>query len=299
MHLSGVLFFPVTPFDARGSIDTAVLAEHLRRGLAHGPGGVFAACGTGEFAALTEAEHAAVVEVAVEAADGAVPVVAGAGGPFGTALRQAAAAAELGADGLLVMPPYLAEGPPRGLLDYVAALGSASGLPMIVYQRGGVVLDPAQAVALARIPGVTGIKDGSGDIDRMARIVHAVRREAGTDFTFFNGLPTAELTQPAYRGLGVELYSSAAFCFVPELAAAFARALADGDPLAGRLLDGFYSPLSELRCTVPGYAVSLVKAAVRLRGLDVGPVRAPLVEPAAAHLAELERVIKTGLELLP
>ncbi|NUP01058.1 MAG: 5-dehydro-4-deoxyglucarate dehydratase, partial [Nonomuraea sp.] len=92
MNLSGVLFFPVTPFDADGALDEQLLAEHIRRGLGHGPGGVFVACGTGEFSALSEAEHARAVQVAAEVVGGRVPLFAGAGGPIGAALNQARAA---------------------------------------------------------------------------------------------------------------------------------------------------------------------------------------------------------------
>ncbi|TKK77081.1 5-dehydro-4-deoxyglucarate dehydratase, partial [Herbidospora galbida] len=86
MNLSGVLFFPVTPFDADGRVAEDVLAEHLRRGLDHGPGAVFAACGTGEFTSLSEEEHARVVAVAAGQTAGRVPLFAGAGGPLGSAL---------------------------------------------------------------------------------------------------------------------------------------------------------------------------------------------------------------------
>jgi 5-dehydro-4-deoxyglucarate dehydratase len=290
MRLSGVLFFPVTPFDSRGELAEDVLAQHVGQGLEHGPGGVFVACGTGEYPSLSEEEHARAVRVAVRTSAGTVPVIAGAGGPLGAARNQARAAKDAGADGLLLMPPYLAQGPADGLIAYVREI-AAIGLPVIVYQRGPLVLDPETAVALARIPGVTGIKDGLGDIDRIQRIVLAVRGEVGSEFTFFNGLPTAELTMPAYRGLGVELYSSAVFCFAPEIA----KAYLNGDE---RLLTEFYAPLVRLRSKVPGYAVSLVKAGVRLRGLDVGPVRPPLVEPTPEHLEELSRLVKSGLELV-
>lgn len=77
--LSGVLFFPVTPFTAIGTVDAESLAEHLRRGLAAGAGGVFAGCGTGEFHALDVGEYRRVVHTAVEVTGGAVPVFAGAG----------------------------------------------------------------------------------------------------------------------------------------------------------------------------------------------------------------------------
>ncbi|MEV5553372.1 5-dehydro-4-deoxyglucarate dehydratase [Nonomuraea wenchangensis] len=287
MNLSGVLFFPVTPFDAEGRLAEAVLAEHIGRGLEHGPGGVFAACGTGEFSALSEAEHERVIRVAADVVRGRAPLFAGAGGPLGAALSQARAAREAGADGLLLMPPYLAQGPGHGFRAYVEAV--AAELPVIVYQRGSVVLEPEAVVELAGVPGVIGLKDGLGDIDRMQRTVLAVR-ETHPDFLFFNGLPTAELTMPAYRGIGVELYSSAVFAFAPEIA----KAYLNGDE---RLLTEFYAPLVRLRGKVPGYAVALVKAGVRLRGLDAGPVRPPLVDVTEEHLAELEALIKTGLEL--
>ncbi|MEV0150093.1 MULTISPECIES: 5-dehydro-4-deoxyglucarate dehydratase [unclassified Nonomuraea] len=288
MNLSGILFFPVTPFDAAGRLAEEVLAEHIRRGLAHRPGGVFVACGTGEFPALSEAEHEAAVQVAVKTARGEAPVVAGAGGPLGSALRQARAARDAGADGLLLMPPYLAVGPREGFTAYVRAI--AEVLPVIIYMRGSVVLSPEQVVELARIPGVVGLKDGLGDIDLIQRIVLAVRREIGPDFAFFNGLPTAELTMGAYRGIGVELYSSAVFAFAPEIATAFLAG-------AGDLLTEFYEPLVRLRSKVPGYAVSLVKAGVRLTGLDAGPVRPPLVDAAPEHVAELEELIRRGREV--
>ncbi|MFE3449251.1 5-dehydro-4-deoxyglucarate dehydratase [Nonomuraea sp. NPDC059194] len=289
MKLSGVLFFPVTPFDGEGALAEDVLAEHLGRGLRHDPGAVFVACGTGEFSALSQDEHARAVQVAVEVVRGAVPVLAGAGGPLGLALAQARAARQAGADGLLLMPPYLAHGSKAGFTAYVRAV--AAELPVIVYQRGPVVLDPADVVELARVPGVIGLKDGLGDVDRMQRTVLAVRREIGPGFAFFNGLPTAELTMPAYRGLGVELYSSAVFAFAPEIAKAYFA----GDE---RLLTEFYAPLVELRSKAPGYAVSLVKAGLRLRGLDVGPVRAPLTDLTPEHEAELDLLIKTGLSLV-
>ena len=75
-QLSGVLFFPVTPFSCGGEIDLDVLRKHLEQGMAAGPGGVFAACGTGEFHALNAAESTQVVETAVQVVAGHVPVFA-------------------------------------------------------------------------------------------------------------------------------------------------------------------------------------------------------------------------------
>ncbi|WP_026877637.1 5-dehydro-4-deoxyglucarate dehydratase [Jiangella gansuensis] len=295
MKLDGVLFFPVTPFDETGAVDAGLLAAHVKAGLSHGPGAVFAACGTGEFHALDIDEYETVVAAAVGAVGGAVPVFGGAGGALPHAMECARRARTAGADGLLVLPPYLVNGPADGLVAYVEALAAATELPLVLYQRSGVRFAPSTVVRLAKLPEVVGFKDGLGDLDLMQRIVLAVRAEVGEDFMFFNGMPTAEQTQAAYRAIGVPLYSSAVFCFAPQLSVAFHRAISTGDEARRtRLLAEFFQPLVELRDQVPGYAVALVKAGVRLRGLDVGGVRPPLVDPSEAHLARLRELIEAA-----
>ncbi|MEV4175322.1 5-dehydro-4-deoxyglucarate dehydratase [Nonomuraea sp. NPDC049709] len=297
MRLDGVLFFPVTPFGPGGDLAEPALARHVAEGVAAGAGGVFAACGTGEFNALDLEEYTRVVATSVTATAGRVPVFAGAGGPLPTARSIARAAAAQGADGLLLMPPYLVTGPASGLVRYVREVAEVGGLPVVIYQRGTARFTPEAVAELARVPNVVGFKDGLGDFDLLQRIILTVR-QVTEDFTFFNGLPTAELTVPAYRGLGVSLYSSAVFAYAPEIALAFHKAVTGGDEvLVQRLLTGFYLPLVQLRDLVPGYAVALVKAGVRMRGLEVGGVRAPLVDPTTEHLATLERIIATGLEI--
>ncbi|MFI6206762.1 5-dehydro-4-deoxyglucarate dehydratase [Streptomyces sp. NPDC051041] len=296
---SGPLFFPVTAYGPDGALDLDAYRAHVRRGVEAGAAAVFACCGTGEFHALTPEEFERCVRAAVEAAEGRVPVVAGAG--YGTALavRYARLAEAAGADGLLALPPYLVLAGQEGLLRHYREVAAATSLPVIVYQRDNAVFTPRTVVGLARTDGIIGLKDGLGDLDLMQRIVSAVRTEAPGDFLYFNGLPTAEQTQLAYRGIGITLYSSAVFCFAPDLALAFHRALNTGDEAtAHRLLDGFYRPFAELRAQGRGYAVALVKAGVRLRGLDVGEVRPPLHEPTEDHVEQLARLIERGDALL-
>ncbi|HEV7628384.1 MAG TPA: 5-dehydro-4-deoxyglucarate dehydratase [Streptomyces sp.] len=302
-RLDGLLFFPVTAYGPDGALDLEAFRTHVRRGIDEGAGAVFACCGTGEFHALTPQEFRDCVAVAVDEARGRVPVVAGAG--YGTALacQFAALAEEAGADGLLAMPPYLVVPSQEGLLRHYTVLAESTGLEVIVYQRDNVLFAPSTVVQLARTPGIIGLKDGHGDLDLMQRIISAVRTELSEQeadaFRYFNGLPTAEQTGLAYRSLGVTLYSSAVFCFAPEIALAFHRALTEGDDATvNLLLDRFFRPLVELRDKGRGYAVSLVKAGVRLRGLDVGEVRPPLTEPTPAHVKELSELIESGLALV-
>ncbi|MEV6794783.1 5-dehydro-4-deoxyglucarate dehydratase [Streptomyces sp. NPDC051320] len=299
-RLDGLLFFPVTAYGPDGAIDLDAFRLHVRRGIDDGAAAVFACCGTGEFHALAPEEFGAVVAAAVEESAGRVPVVAGVG--YGTALavQYANLAEQAGADGLLAMPPYLVVADQDGLLRHYTELATATALDVIVYQRDNAVFTPETVVALARVEGIIGVKDGHGDLDLLQRIISAVRTELpGRDFLYFNGLPTAELTAPAYRAIGVTLYSSAVFCFAPDIALAYFRALRSGDDaLVNRLLDGFYRPLVELRNRGRGYAVSLVKAGVRLGGLDVGEVRAPLSEPSAPHVKALTEIIEHGRAVL-
>lgn len=301
MNFDGVLFFPVTPFAADGTVDVDVLREHISSRLPFRPGAVFAACGTGEFHALGIDEIRTVVTAAVEVvatAAGKVPVVAGAGGPLGHALAAARAAEEAGADALLVLPPYLVNGPVDGLVAYIEAIGAASSLPVIVYHRGNAKFTAEAITELAANPKVIGFKDGMGDVGLAQEIVTAVKARGRTGFLLFNGLLTAELSQGAYRGLGIPLYSSAAFAMAPEIATAYYNAYMDGDEQRrDALLEGFYAPLVRLRDQTPGFGVSLIKAGLRLAGLPVGSVRPPLTDPTEEQLVELKAILAKGHEL--
>ncbi len=296
---NGLLFFPVTPYQSDGEVDLAELAEHVKRGVDAGAGGVFVACGTGEFSALEPDEYRAVVAAAVETVAGRLPVFAGAGGPVYTARRFADRAKDGGADGILLLPPYLTEATGEGLVDYVRA-ATREDLPAIVYNRANARFAEDSAVAVSRLPQVIGFKDGAGDLDLMIRIVRAVQ-DAGTSesFFFFNGMPSAEVTQRAYRAIGVPLYSSAAFAFAPRVALAYYNALERDDQATLDALErSFYHPLARLRAKGTGYAVSLIKAGVELAGHPCGGVRPPLTAVRPEHREELAGILAAGLDAL-
>ncbi|MGI5371831.1 5-dehydro-4-deoxyglucarate dehydratase [Streptomyces iakyrus] len=291
----GVLSFPLTTFREDGRLDLDAYRAYLTDRLATAPGAVFPACGTGEFFSLDEDEYRAVVEATVEIADGRLPVVAGIGYGWAQAARFARIAEEAGADALLVLPHYLVAAPQDGLVAQLEHIAARTRLPLIAYQRGQVAFTAESLKRIADIPNVVGLKDGHSDLDRLQRLTLA----APEDFLFFNGASTAEIQARAYATVGVPAYSSAVHAFAPEIANPFFTALKDGDDtVVTTLLREFYVPLVELRDRVPGYAVSLVKAAARLRGLPVGPVRAPLADPSAADLADLEKVLDHGLSLV-
>lgn len=291
----GVLSFPLTSFGEDGTLDLDAYRSYLTLQLSAEPGAVFPACGTGEFTALDEDEYREVVTAAVEAADGRVPVVAGIGYGWAQALRFARIAEEAGADAALVLPHYLVKAPQDGLVEQLRRIASGTRLPLIAYQRDQVSFTADGLRRIAEIPTVIGLKDGHSDLDRLQRLTLA----APEGFLFFNGAATAEIQARAYAAVGVPAYSSAVHAFAPEIARAFFGAFQEGHTARmDELLRGFYIPLVELRDRVPGYAVSLVKAAARLRGLPVGPVRAPLTDPGPDDLAELTKLLDHGLGLV-
>lgn len=290
--LTGILGFPVTPFTQAGDLDVHRLGTHLDDMLRASPGALFVACGTGEFASLTPDEHRTVVRTAVAHAAGAVPVVAGVGGGTRTAAEYLRSAEEAGADGALVLPPYLQVGPQEGLLAHYRELLGSTRLGLIPYQRSTAVFSPATVAELSRSEQVVALKDGHGDIELLQRVVTATRGR----LPLLNGMPTAETYARAYRAVGAGSYSSAVLAFAPAVAIAFHDAFRSGDEAAqDALLREFYVPLAELRDTTPGYAVSLVKAGLELTGRSAGPVRPPLAAVSPAHREELERVIERGL----
>lgn len=289
---TGLLSFPVTDFDEQGNFRPDTYVERLNWLAPYGASALFAAGGTGEFFSLTAQEYGQVIHTAVETCRGKVPIIAGAGGPTRTAIAYAQEAERLGAQGILLLPHYLTEASQDGLAAHVEAICSSvsSSFGVIIYNRGISKFTPETLVKLAdRCPNLIGFKDGIGDIDLMTRIY----RTMGDRFTYLGGLPTAELYAAPYKAMGVPVYSSAVFNFIPKTAMDFYKAVADDDHATiGRLLDDFFLPYLEIRNRKQGYAVSIIKAGARLVGHDAGPVRPPLTDLTEDECEQLHALIK-------
>jgi 5-dehydro-4-deoxyglucarate dehydratase len=285
----GLLSFPVTHFTKDFAFDEQAYREHIEWLLKHNPAGLFSAGGTGEFFSLTLPEFASVVSAGVQQANGRLPVVAGCG--YGTAIaKQFAQAADgAGADGLLLLPPYLVNSEPAGLMAHVEEVCASTGLGVIFYNRDNAILNESAIEKLCeRCPNLVGFKDGYGDIELMTRIYARL----GDRLTYIGGLPTAETFALPYLEMGVTTYSSAIFNFLPEFAQAFYAAVRrrDRQEVFKRLRD-FVLPYIEIRNRRKGYAVSIVKAGMRVIGRPAGPVRAPLTDLEEGEVDALTRLV--------
>jgi 5-dehydro-4-deoxyglucarate dehydratase len=290
---SGLFAFPVTHFDADGRFDETPYRASIGRNIDGGAAVLFAPGGTGEFFSLSLGEFKAVVRAAVEEAGGAVPVVAGAGYGTQAAIEFARATEEAGADGLLLFPPYLVRAAQEGLARHVEAVCLAVSIGVIVYNRDNAIYSAATLARLAeRCPNLIGFKDGFGDVEQLV----TVRQMLGDRLVCIGGMPTAEVFAVPSFAAGFTTCSSAVFNFIPKTAMRFYGAVRQGETATtDELLRKLYLPYIALRDRGRGYAVSIVKAGMRIVGLPAGPVRPPLVDLKPAEMKELETVLVGAL----
>jgi 5-dehydro-4-deoxyglucarate dehydratase len=285
---SGLLSFPVTPFDENDNFNPKAFANHLEYLSPYKIAGLIVAGGTGELFSLTPEEVVDVVKTA-RASQPNQPVIAGCGYGTKMAVEMAQKIQEAGGDGLLLLPHYLIGAPQQGIINRIRAVCQATDMGVIVYNRGQAVVSADSLARLAdECPNLIGFKDGTGDIDTVRRITLGL----GDRLSYIGGMPTHELYAQAMRGAGVDTYSSAVFNFVPETSLEFYAAFCAGDDAkCAKLLQDFYYPFAKVRDRMTGYAVSAIKAGVALRGFDTGPVRAPLTDLTSEEREMLQTVI--------
>ncbi|WP_341850185.1 5-dehydro-4-deoxyglucarate dehydratase [Sphingomonas natans] len=286
---AGLLSFPVTHFDENQQFIEGAYREHCAWLASYDVAGLFAAGGTGEFFSLTPTEVVTVVKAAAQEVKG-IPLLSGCGYGTAIAIEMAKGVEGAGADGILLLPPYLTNATQEGLEAHIEAVCKATGLGVIVYNRDNGIIDEDTLARLCdRNPNLVGFKDGVGDIELMMRVY----AKMGDRLTYVGGLPTAETFAPAYLEMGVTTYSSAIFNFMPEWALDFYAAVRarDTETIMNGLRD-FVIPYITLRNKGKGYAVSIVKAGMKVIGRDAGPVRLPLTDLNPAELAELAALIE-------
>ena len=290
--LTGVFGFPVTPLRKDLSLDLDALGRNVDEMAAYPFCGLVAAGGTGEVYSMSVDETERVVRMAVEAVDGRMPVVAGAGFNAVMGAEMARRAERAGADCLLVLPPYYTNAPEEGLFAYYEAIGKASALPMMVYSRDWAVFTPDQVARLAeRVPTLAAWKDGQGNGMRYQRIMQKV----GDRLAWFGGL--GDDCVPVYFAVGVQAYTSSISNVSPAVSLALADAGAKRDFVKlTDLMERFVHPIYALRERVKGYEVAVMKSAMEMLGMPAGPVRPPLENTRAKDLTDLHPIVEVYRE---
>ncbi|NKE59264.1 4-hydroxy-tetrahydrodipicolinate synthase [Lentzea sp. PSKA42] len=270
-----VLTAMVTPFDSRGEVDLAKAQELAKHLVDLGNDGLVVNGTTGESPTTTDREKAALITAVVEAVGDRATVVAGAG-TYDTAhsIHLVQQAGKAGAHGVLVVTPYYSRPPQEGLLAHFTAVADASELPVMLYDippRAVVPIEVDTLLRLAEHPRILAVKDAKGDLHAGSRVI------ASTDLAYYSGDDPLNLPWLSVGAVGfVSVIGHLAADRLRDMADAFAA----GDVVRAKEIHESLLPLLRPFRRVPG--VTYTKAALRLRGLDVGDPRLPLV-PAAAE----------------
>jgi 4-hydroxy-tetrahydrodipicolinate synthase len=281
MH--GIITATPTPFTPAGELDEECLRRLIEDFVAAGVHGISVGGSQGEFYALDHAERIRLIEVAVEAVRGRVPVYAGTGA---TSTREAItltqAAQTAGADVAMVITPYFIAPSPAELLSYYRAVAGATSLPVLIYTnppRTGVTISPDLWRDLAGIPNVAGIKDSSGDLSLVLGYL-------STGHSVFCGRDTLAF---AMLGHGAAGAISPAACVFPQLMVRMYEQFRAGQVDAARKTADLLVPLRQ--AWELGTFPVVIKEAMAMTGRDPGPARRPVTPLSPAARAALRDVV--------
>lgn len=295
VRLSGILVAVTTPFTADASaVDEEVLRSQVERLVGAGVHGLVPCGTTGEFTTLSPDEYRRVIELYVEAAAGRVPVVAGVGAlSTQGAIDLAQHAERVGADAVMVVPPFYDPLDFGTLKTFLTAVAEAITLPIVYYNvpgATGIRLSADEIAELGEIDGVDYLKDTSGDAvtvaDLLASRSDKIKAFNGWDTLTFFGLAS---------GAEASVWGTAGV--VPELAVELWQTLAEkGDVFAARELWKDLWAISSFLESV-NY-VAGVKAGLELIGHPAGPPRAP-IQPLPAEDRERFAEILAAAGVIP
>ncbi len=275
----------VTPFKD-GEIDEAALRALVREQVEAGVNGIVPCGSTGESATLDHAEHERVIAICIEEAAGRVNVIAGTGSnSTREAARLTAFARNAGADGALLISPYYNKPTQEGHVVHYREIAAAADLPLIIYNipgRTGVNMTPETIARIAEIPQVVGVKEASGSLDQVSRIIALT----GEDFTVLSGDDSLTLPMMAVGGKGVISVTSN---LLPRRFGELVRAAAGGDFARARAIHFELLPLMQALFLETNPIP--VKTALAVLGKIRDELRLPLTPMTAEPRARLERVL--------
>jgi 4-hydroxy-tetrahydrodipicolinate synthase len=286
----GVLPAIITPFKRNSAmgLDIQGLERNIEFLMSCGIHGIVPCGSTGESATLTFEEHEKVIQVTVDKVKGRIPVIAGTGSNnTSEAVRLTKAAKDIGADGVLVISPYYNKPNRAGLIKHYTKLADLD-IPVIMYNvpgRTGQNLEPDLVAELAQHPNIVAIKEASGNISQMSRIIEETQDD---EFSVISGDDNITIPIMALGGTGV---ISVAANVDPLRMVAMYEAMKEGDYQKALVLHYALSPL--FRSMFIDTNPIPVKKAVELLGMAGGPVRLPLDELDAKKTEELRKVLAT------
>ena len=281
MEIRGSIVALVTPMHADGAVDWDRLRKLVDWHVAEGTHAIVAVGTTGESATLGFEEHDLVIREVISAARGRVPVIAGTGAnSTEEAIRLTRDAKRDGADACLLVTPYYNKPTQEGLYQHYKAIAEAVDIPQILYNvpgRTACDMLPETVERLARISNIVGIKEATGNLER----IREIRERCGADFLIYSG---DDATAVEAMLMGADGDISVTANVVPRKMAALCEAALAGEAAQARSLDAEINTLHR-DLFVESNPIP-VKWALQQMGLIDSGIRLPLTQlsPAAQQV---------------
>ncbi|MEI4768523.1 4-hydroxy-tetrahydrodipicolinate synthase [Psychrobacillus sp. FJAT-51614] len=291
MNIGQVSTAMVTPFQNDGSIDykaTEKLIEHL---LSNGTDSLVVCGTTGESPTLSTDEKLKLIQFVVEKVNKRIPVIAGTGSNNTAASIELSLKAEaLGADALMIVTPYYNKPNQRGMIAHFKAIANATTLPIVVYNipgRSVVNLEPESIVELSKIPSIQIVKEASGSLDQMTKIL----ANTDDDFLVYSGDDSLTLPLLAIGGSGIiSVASHVIGTEMQEMIQLFHTGeLKKSAQIHQRILPVIKGLFEHPNPVVVKYALSKI-------GIEVGSLRLPLVEMTTEEKTAFDQIWESYLE---
>ena len=277
----------ITPMKENLEVNYDKLDEILEEQIANKTDAIIICGTTGESATMTEREHADVIKFAIERVNHRIPVIAGTGSNCtATAVQLSKEAAEDGADGLLLVTPYYNKATQNGLIKNYTTIVNEAKVPSILYNvpsRTGCGIQPATVAELVKNEYIVGIKEASGDIGNVAKIMHM----CDGNIDLYSGNDDQVVPLLSLGGIGViSVLSNVAPAYVHDMCYKFF----EGDIAGSCKMQLDALPLVDaLFCEVNPIPV---KAAMNMLGKECGPLRGPLTELEPQHKEVLKKAMQ-------
>lgn len=287
MNFGHVLTAMVTPFDENGAIDfdkTTILVEHL---IKNGTDGLVVSGTTGESPTLTIEEKIALFNHVVKVVDKRIPVIAGTGSNnTDDSITLTKEAEACGVDGIMLVVPYYNKPDQRGLYAHFTTIANETSLPIMLYNipgRSGINMTAETVIKLSKVDNIVSVKEASGNLDQVTEII------AKTDesFTVYSGDDGLTIPMMSIGGSGIV---SVASHIIGKEMQEMIQAFLQGDYKKAASRHQALLPIMNGLFQAPSPAP--VKAALKMKGIDCGSVRLPLVELSQEAYDTLEQLIK-------
>ncbi len=281
-----VLTAMVTPFNEQGEVDYKAAADLARKLVENGSDGLVVVGTTGESPTLTDQEKLRMFETVVDAVGGKATVIAGTGSNNTKhSVELTREAEKTGVDGIIAVAPYYNKPPQEGLYRHFRAIAEATSLPVMVYNvpgRTAVNITPATMARLAEIKNIVALKEAAGNLEQAAELARVLPK----NFALYSGDDSMTLPILAVGGVGVV---SVASHLAGRKIAQMVESYLQGEVEKAAEINKELLPLFKVLFLTTNPI--MVKAALNLLGINVGPTRLPLVPATEAELEKLKTVL--------